>query len=274
MIRNFLLAAVTLSGIASVTSAQAQDWSGFYGGVALGYDFQPSDSDETILFDTNLDGRFTDNVNTAAGANAFSPGFCGGRAGGPRPTDGCSNEKDGVEWSARLGYDWQFDNFVVGALVDVAGYNINDSVSAFSTTPARYTMTREVNWSAALRARAGVAADAALLYATAGLVRGDVSHAFSTSNTVNTFTLRGGDSANGYQFGAGVEWAVSGNWRVGAEYLNTKLDDDDHRVRSSGPAPATNPFILVNASGTDFARSDDKFTFNTIRLTLTYRFGS
>jgi len=235
---------------------------------------QPSDSDETMLFATNLDGRFAENVNTAAGASAFTPGFCGGRAGGPRAADGCSSENDGVEWALRLGYDWQFDTFVVGAAGEFTTNDIDDSVSAFSITPARYTMTRELNWTAAPRVRAGVALPSALLYATGGLARGDVDHSFATSNTVNTFTLRGGDSASGYQFGAGAEWQFAPQWSLGAEYLNTKLDDDDHRVRTSGPAPATNPFILVNASGTDFARSDDTFTYNTIRLTLTYRFGS
>ena len=31
------------------------------------------------------------------GANAFSPGFCGGSANGPTPTDGCDGDRDGVQ---------------------------------------------------------------------------------------------------------------------------------------------------------------------------------
>lgn len=34
----------------------------------------------TPAFDTSLDGNFTDTVRTVAGADAFSPGFCGGAA--------------------------------------------------------------------------------------------------------------------------------------------------------------------------------------------------
>ncbi|MDX2222115.1 MAG: outer membrane beta-barrel protein [Rhodospirillaceae bacterium] len=273
MKRSLLITGLALSVAAPVASVQAQDWQGFYIGASLGYDFQPSDSNETILFDTNLDGRFTENVNTAAGANAFTPGFCGGRAGGARPADGCSKESDGVEFGVRLGYDWQWDTFVLGALAEFSGHNIDDSVSAFSITPARYTMTRELDWMAAARLRAGIAMPAALVYVTGGLSRSDVAHTFSTSNTVNTFTLRGNGDVTGYQLGGGVEWNLADAWNVGAEYLYNKLDDDKHRVRTGPPAPATNPFILVNAAGTDFARSQSKFDYHALRLTLTYRFG-
>lgn len=275
MTRKLLLTTVALAGLMPFASAQAQDWNGFYAGGSLGYNFQPGDKGETILFDKNLDGNFSDTITTAAGANAFSPGFCGGRANTALPADGCKTEKDDLEWSGRLGYDWQFDNIVIGGVAELSKHNINDSVSAFSTTPARYTMTRELNWSLAARVRAGFATDMSLIYLTGGWVHGDVDHTFSTSNAVNTFTLSGGDSQNGYQYGAGFDWKLGdGNWAVGAEYLYTKLDDDDFRVRAGGPAPATNPFILTNASGTDFARSGDKFSFSTVKVTLTYRFGS
>lgn len=252
--------------------ANAQDWQGLYIGGHVGYGFQNSD-DETIQFDTNLDGNFGDTVNTTAPANAFSPGFCDGRARGPTPATGCDDNGDAVDYGARLGYDWQFGSFVVGALGEISRNDVEDSVSAFSTTPARYTMTRELESLAAIRARGGFAFSSVLLYATGGYAWGEVDHSFTTSNGVNTFTERGDDEAEGYQYGAGVEWAIAPRWRVGAEYLRTNLDDGDYRVRASGPAPATNPFILVNANGTDFARSDDEFEFDSARLTLSYRFG-
>lgn len=243
-------------------------------GIHLGYDRQSGDGSETILFDTNLDGNFTENVNTAAGANAFSPGFCGGRANTPRAADGCINEKDGGGIGVRAGYDWQFDTIVLGAVGEFAISNINDSVSAFSVTPARYTMTRELNWTAAIRLRAGLAVSEDVMpYLTAGLSKADVDHDFTTSNAVNTFPQRGTGNPTGHQFGGGLEWRMSGPWTVGAEYLYNSHDDDKYRVRASGPAPATNPFILVNAGGTDFRRSEDSFDYGSFRLTLTYRFG-
>lgn len=268
---RYLFVAAACCALAA--QAHAQEWNGLYVGGHAGYAMGAGDDGETVTFDTNLDGTFGDTVNTTAPANAFSPGFCDGRANGPTPAAGCSDDEDGGDFGVRAGYDWQFGNWVVGGVGEVTRANVEDSVSAFSTTPARYTMTRETNWIAAARVRGGYAFSNVLVYATAGYAWGDIEHSFTTSNGVNTFTERGDDEASGHQLGAGAEWAVSPNWRIGGEYIRTSLDDDDYRVRVSGPAPATNPFILVNAAGTDFRRSEEEFEFDSIRLTASYRFG-
>lgn len=269
----YLLAAASALALAHVSVAQADDFSGAYVGGHLGYGFQPDDDDETILFDTDLDGEYGDTVNTTAPANAFSPGFCGGQATGPTPADGCDDDEDGVDYGVRAGYDWQVGPWVFGGLVEASNADVTDAVSGFSTTPARYTMVRELNWIVSARARAGYAFDTLLVYGTAGIAQADVEHSFNTSNGVNTFTERDSDSISGYQFGGGVEMALTPQWRVGAEYLRTSLEDDEYRVRAGGPAPATNPFILVNADGTDFRRSEEDFEVDSFRLTLSYRFG-
>lgn len=265
------LASAAMLGTAGV--AHAQDWQGLYVGGHVGYGYQNNDDGETITFDTDLDGNFGDTVNTTAPANAFSPGFCDGRARGPTPASGCDDNGDAVDYGVRLGHDWQFGNFVVGALGEVSGNAVEDSVSAFSTTPARYTMTRELDHMAAIRARGGYAFSNMLVYATGGYAWAEVDHSFTTSNGVNTFTESEEGDAQGYQYGLGAEWAIAPRWRVGAEYLRTNLEDDDYRVRAQGPAPVTNPFILVNANGTDFARSNDEFEFDSVRFTLSYQLG-
>lgn len=268
-----LFAATALGLAIGLPAAQAQDWQGGYVGGHIGYAFQEDDDDETILFDTDLDGAYGDTVNTTAPANAFSPGFCGGRANGPTPADGCSDDEDAADFGLRAGYDWQWGNWVFGGLGEVSFSEIDDSVSAFSTTPARYTMTRELNWLASVRARGGYSFDNLLFYGTGGFAWADVEHSFSTSNGVNTFTERGDDDVTGYQLGLGAEWRMSPRWSLGAEYIYTSLEDDEYRVRASGPAPATNPFILVNPNGTDFQRSDEDFDFDSVRLTVSYRLG-
>ena len=48
-------------------------------------------------------------------------------------------------------------------------------------------------------------------------------------------------------------------------------DEDRYTVRLQGPAPATNPFILGNPSGSDLRR-DDAFEFASLRFVLGYRF--
>lgn len=254
-------------------AASAQDWQGLYVGGHAGYAMSDGDDGETILFDTDLDGEFGDTVFTTAPANAFSPGFCGGAANGPTPADGCSDDDDGGEYGLRAGYDWQVGNWVFGALGEVSWNEVSDSVTAFSTTPAFYTMTRELDYLLSIRARGGYAFSNVLFYGTAGFAFGEVDQSFSTSNGVNTFTERDDSDVDGYQWGAGVEWAVAPNWRIGAEYLRTSLEDDGYRVRAGGPGPATNPFILVNPDGTDFRRSNGDFEFDSVRLTLSYAFG-
>ena len=149
----FSTAAAAILTLAAMPAQAEETWTGPYIGGHLGYGFQPGDNDETIRFDKNLDGQFNDTVLTSGAANAFSPGFCGGAAATATPTGGCSNDGDGIDVGIRAGYDWQFGNWVVGGLGELSYTDIDDSVSAFSTTPARYTMTRELKWSASARGR-------------------------------------------------------------------------------------------------------------------------
>lgn len=266
-------AAATLL-MAAAGAAQAQDWAGPYIGGSLGYVSTDSDGNESIQFDTNLNGQYGDTVNTTAPANAFSPGFCSGAAKTNAPAGGCSEDDDSLDVGLRAGYDWQFGNWVVGAVGEVSFIDIQDSVSAFSTTPASYTMTREADWTGAVRLRGGYAFDRFLVYGTGGPSYISLDHSFDTTNTANTFTERGEDDGVwGYQLGFGGEAKVWGNMSIGLEYLYNKYEDDSYRVRASqGTAPATNPFILVNAQGTDFKRSDSDLEFSTVRATLSWRF--
>jgi len=266
--------ALALLVAASPAYAQAGDWTGAYAGLHLGMADQPGSDDETIRFDRNLDGDFNDTVTTTGGANAFSPGFCGGAANGPTPASGCTDDDDGTDWGVRAGYDWQSGSLVYGILGEYLRGDSEDSVSAFSTTPARYTMTRSLERTAALRGRVGFTFgdNANLLYATGGLAWSRVGNSFTTSNGVNTFTDTGDSDSKGPQYGVGYERKLGSNLSLGLEYLVTKLTDDEYRVRAQGPAPATNPFLLGNPAGTDFRRGNEDFETSSLRLTLNYRF--
>ena len=272
-----VLALASIAGPALAQSADApSDWSGFYVGASLGNGDPTGGDDGIVLFDTNLDGTYGDTIRTTTGADAFSPGFCGGGAAARTPGAGCFEDRGGTQLGARVGYDWQFGMFVVGAVADYTSYDVRDSVNAFSITPASYTFTRELDSSIALRARAGMAFGANsdwLAYATAGAVRAKLNNSFVSSNTANVFTLTDEGDTSGVQFGLGIERKIAGNFSMGLEYLRTRIDDEDTVVRTSrGTAPATSPFILVNANGTDFRRSDDQLDVNSVQLTLNFRF--
>jgi outer membrane immunogenic protein len=262
MRRRFAIgASCVLAILAGANAATAQTWKGAYVAGFVGGARPAEHPAESVGFDTNLDGAFGDTVRTAAGANAFSPGFCGGLAVNATAAAGCVMDESGVDFGGRAGYDWQFGRFVLGGLAAFSRADVADSVTAFSTTPAFYAFTRESNYTLGLRARAGIATDRFLAYGTLGPAWSSVDQAFTTSNSVNTFVPvnqdddEGRESVWGYQAGAGLEFRLGGPVTVFGEYLFSSFDNrESSTIRSQGPAPATNPFILVNPAGTEFRR--------------------
>lgn len=287
MYKLLLASAIIAAGVSGQAAAQdapeEKPFSGFYVGAAGGYDVQPNDVNSRVLFDRNLDGNFTDTVTNAIGLDVFTPpagGFCNGAAtagtsptslSAPRP---CRNDKDGWAYYGRVGYDIQRGPIVIGAVGEFGKTDISDSVTAFSTTPASYTLTREVDWEASARLRLGYAANTTLFYATGGGGYAKINSSFATTNTANGFSMSNDDKRWGVVLGGGIEQKIGQHFSLGLEYIFHSYKDDDFRVRAgnSGTTPATNPFILGNADGTDFRRSDERFRWNSLRATAAFRF--
>ncbi|MBU7579999.1 MAG: porin family protein [Porphyrobacter sp.] len=265
------LAAASAILIAVPAHAADDEFSGVYGGVSIGYDIQAGDGDEFISFDRGSNGSFGETVTTAAGANAFAPGFCGGQATSPQNAN-CVSDSDGATFAARIGYDSQMGKLVLGVVGEIGTADVRDAVSAFSTTPASYYMEREIDYTAALRLRAGFTPAArTLIYATGGIAYAKLDQEFETSNTANAFAVLADDKAWGYQLGAGIEQKIGKNFSLGVEYLYTDYDRDDTLIRvTQGTAGATNPFVL--AGGVDFLRGNDDFSLQTVKAVATYRF--
>ena len=192
MNRQWLTAviAVVVSGVATPVAAQ---WNGFYFGGFGGLMLQNGDHDETVTFDTDLDEEFGDTVRTITGADVFAPGFCPGVATGLTPASECEDDESGFALGGRVGYDEYFGGVILGVVGDLSFPEATDSVSAFSTPPAFYTFTRDLQWMAGLRGRIGAGNDHVLAYATGGLALGRIEHVFATSNGVNTFVPIGSD---------------------------------------------------------------------------------
>ncbi|HET6526260.1 outer membrane protein [Sphingopyxis sp.] len=273
-----LLAVSTASMFAFPAIAQdnrdaSQDFDGPYISIGGGASLQGSDRGETLIFDTDQDGTYGDQVTTVGGTDAFSPGFCNGAATGTANL-GCRNDKDGPEYFGRLGYDKRMGNFVLGAVIEGGRSEARDSVSGFSTTPASYTMSREADYQANARLRAGYTpGGGALFYVTGGGAYARLDNKFVTTNTANSFDDNGKTNAWGYTVGGGAEVMVTNNIGLGLEYLYTDVKDKDYVVNvGAGTAdPATNPFLL-NGGGTDIRRSDPNFQTHSVRGTLSYRF--
>jgi len=266
------LAVALLAAPAMAQSAnEDRPFQGLYVGGSFGFDAQPNDVGESITFDRNLDGRFGDAITTTGGANAFSTGFCNGQARSASRADGCVNDRDSYSYSGRIGYDRQYGPIVIGVVGEFGTSRIRDSVSGFTTTPASYTINREINYTANARIRAGYALNKSLFYATGGGVYARVNNYFRSTNVVNGFRSNADSNAYGYTVGGGIEQKLGRHFSIGVEYLFNRLQDADYRVRVSA-GPPTSPFTLGNASGTDFARSFEKFRWHSVRAVALFRF--
>ncbi len=269
-----------LAALACPASAFAQSedryFDGFYISGAVGVESVDDRSQDQIRFDTNRDGSFDDTVRTGTGADAFAPGFCNGS-----PTDvaraECAGNDTEVGYALRIGADRHLGNgpLVAGVLIEGSLPGIEESTTGFSSTPASYTFSREIDVAVNARARIGFAPGEgrALFYGTGGVGFAKVDRSFTTSNAVNSFASQNEDGwAFGWQAGGGAEVMLSRNIGLGLEYLYSRYDDDDYFVEiGAGTALPTNPF-LTNGGGTNIRPSNNRFDYHSLRATLNFRF--
>jgi len=191
------------------------NWTGFYIGINGGWGFGKSDWNlSTLPLDT---GSF--NVN-------------GGLVGGT------------------VGYNWQWDSWVIGLEGDFDGSWLDGKTSACTTITVNGAQCEtKNNWLATIRPRFGYAADRVLFYATGGVAFGDV--------VVNTATNWQSADKTGWTAGAGIEGAFTDHWTARVEYLFVDLQNSS--------------FTATNALGAPVPVTT-KFNANLIRLGVDYKF--
>lgn len=229
-------------------------WCGWYAGVNIGYGW----------------GR-----NTGNGFTSFNDVDVGGVGGffaaGGNVLPGVSPK--GVVGGGQIGYDWQVSPvWVLGLVTDIQGSGMRASgagaASIGNFTGIVETNNARVDWFGTARARAGVTTNNLLVYATGGFAYGEV-HANSSfidpSEGAGAVTYAGSTSATraGWAAGGGLEYAITPNWRVGAEYLYVDLGKINLLdIQASRFAiPTANTFT-----------SSAKFGANIARLLLNYKF--
>lgn len=128
---------------------------------------------------------------------------------------------DGWLLGGTVGANFQSDNLVFGVEGDLAWSDIGGVTDCPNPN---FDCTTDINWLGTLRGRVGFAADAALIYATAGLAIAGVENADDdTTNAAPPFVSS--NTYVGWTAGAGVEFAVSDNMTVKAEYLYVDLGE-------------------------------------------------
>jgi outer membrane immunogenic protein len=184
--KKILLASVALFGFAGAASAAdlptraappapvfaaapVFTWTGFYVGVNAGYGWSNDDFDAFDAADVDDDG-----------------GFVGG---------------------AQVGYNYQIGSFVVGLEGDIQYADFGAEGAFDFDGDGDDDRFESSDWFGTVRARAGVAFDRALIYATGGF-------AFA-------------DDANGWTVGGGVEYAFTNNLSAKIEGLYVNFEEDD-----------------------------------------------
>jgi outer membrane immunogenic protein len=224
-----------------VQSVQPANWTGFYVGVHGGYSW----------------GQWDGNLH-------FDPGT------GPLEVFNPARRTiDGNGWLAggQIGFNYQINSFVFGLEADASWTNLKGRGS-FNTAPGDFNWAIEnrLNWFGTARARAGVAVDSFLFYATGGVAFGQSKGDLVVSEVVPCCLVTAVASANenhvGWTVGGGVEWMYSRNWSVKAEYLYVDLGTADYHF--VGTTFVGTPHTTDNFLG--------DLTFSVVRAGLNYRF--
>jgi outer membrane immunogenic protein len=149
---------------------------------------------------------------------------------------------NGVIGGGNVGYNYQVNQWVFGLEGTVDGTSLsNTGVAVFpdGSTVSAHT-TADIQGS--IRGRLGVAWDRALIYATGGVAFGG----FNTDATLNGVGVGGvpffastsrSNTRVGWTVGGGIQYAVTNNWSIRAEYRFTdfgRITDGDFAGAPAG----------------------------------------
>ena len=127
-------------------------------------------------------------------------------------------DNEGTFGSVYLGHDWQFGNFLLGIEGEWGGGDISGGETIAATN-----LSTDLNWMAAIRARAGVLlGPALLLYATGGYAWADTD---LVARGATNFTVS--ENLSGYQLGGGAEFRFAPQWALRLDYVYTDLEDEN-----------------------------------------------
>jgi outer membrane immunogenic protein len=170
-----------------------------------------------------------------------------------------NNSPQGVIGGAHVGYNLQINQWVLGVEGSVDGTSLNKSVFlSVAGTPATVISRADVQGS--IRPRAGIAFDRAFIYATGGAAFTGITNSYSAFPHNPGFLLQDSISQTraGWTVGGGLEYAVTNNWSVRAEY---RYSDFGHVTDSPFPA-FTNGLLSV----------DHHLTENQVQAGFSYKF--
>lgn len=244
--------AADLASPPEIPAAVAYDWTGFYGGVHVGYGWGDSEISDVVLTKGwykwwKEEWKYSD----------YDLG------------DLDEFDVDGVLGGLQAGYNFQNGSFVFGLEADVSISGINGDDELVSLVAGDFNfltagVETDVDWLATFRGRVGFAFDRFLVYATGGLaVAGVETSLYANSDLFGGFSETWSDENThfGYTVGGGLEAFLTQNLSVKAEYLYIDLGDENYSANI-----IDGDYLSVDVSG------DVDVTLNVVKVGLNYHF--
>ena len=233
-------------------AAAVYNWTGFYIGGNIGYGWGQNTNPSISFLEPAAPVGFAGYF--AAGGNAFP-----------------NLKPAGVIGGGQIGYDWQINQFVLGAVADFQAADIHAAATVVVTPPAlatsAQTLSQRLDFLGTVRGRAGLAFNNVHLYGTGGLAYGRVRNSMTLDFAPAPFLFTGSSSEwrTGWAVGVGGEYGV-GPWSIGLEYLHYDLGRSSVTAVSAPPTPAI--FAASSLTATQRTAGD------IVRATFNYRFGA
>lgn len=178
----------------------------------------------------------------SSNANFYGPG---GAYIASLPTD-----SSGIVGGAHIGYNLQFTQFVFGVEGDVEGTSYRGSNYAVFTP---YTTRETVEGS--IRGRVGYAWDRVLFYGTGGVAFGNFEDNFTGPGGYDSFS----NGRVGWTAGGGIEYAVTNNWSIRAEYRYTDFGHFGDTLAAAAPGGYVSRHVTDNRAEVGFSYKFDMF---------------
>jgi len=139
----------------------------------------------------------------------------------------------GILAGGEIGFNWQYQAFVIGVESDIDWSNVKGSTSNGLCTGV--TCTTSDSWLGTTRGRIGFAVDHWLFYGTGGVAYGDIKFTDLPAAVV----VNGTATNVGWTAGGGVEYAFTRNWSAKAEYLYVNLGNAGFACPGCGTSTVT-----------------------------------
>jgi outer membrane immunogenic protein len=167
---------------------------------------------------------------------------------------------NGFLGGGQIGYNFQSGIVVFGIEADASWSNLK------GTTPCLFVLSckREVDFLGTVTGRLGFTADRALIYVKGGGAWAHVEHN-ATIPIGPGFTLSDDKTIWGWTVGAGVEYAITGNWSAKLEYAYMDFGNQTLNFAL--------PIAIPGGPGAGGIDVDTRTNIHAVKFGINYRFG-